>query len=308
MIDVSEKARTLRFARAQAVIRLGKEIADMIREKKVPKGDPLEVAKIAAVQAAKNTSSMIPYCHPLPLDHVGVELALEEAVVHIEVTVKAIHRTGVEMEAITAASVAALTIYDMVKAFNPDAEIHSVKILEKRGGKTQFRKMVGDEGIRAAVLVLSDSAAEGDREDASGRAIVKRLEQENIRVADYSILPDDRVGIVAKLKDYADKVGLDLVLTTGGTGLGPRDHAPEALEAVMDKKVSGITEAIRSHGQERTPFAMLSRGAAGLRGKTLIITLPGSTKAVHESLQALFPGVLHAFSMIRGEGHSGRGA
>ena len=307
MIDVSEKARTLRFARAQAVIRLGKNIAEMIREKKVPKGDPLEVAKIAAVQAAKNTSSMIPYCHPLPLDHVGVELALEEDAVRIEVTVKAIHRTGVEMEAITAASVAALTVFDMVKAFNPDAEIHSVKVLDKKGGKTQFRKKLEGE-IRAAVLVLSDSASEGAREDASGKAIVRRLEAENIQVADYSILPDDREGIVAKLKNYADRMGLDLVLTTGGTGLSQRDLAPEALEEVMDREVSGIPEAIRSYGQERTPFAMLSRGRAGLRGNTLIITLPGSTKAVNESLQALFPGLLHAFAMIRGEGHSGQGA
>jgi molybdenum cofactor biosynthesis protein MoaC len=285
------------------VIRLGKNIIDMIRDKTVPKGDPLEVAKIAAVQAAKNTSGIIPYCHPLSLDHVGVELTLDEETVRIEVSVKAIHRTGVEMEAITAASVAALTVFDMVKMFNPDAEIRDLRILEKRGGKTQFGAI--DPGkIKSAVLVLSDSAAKGVKEDRSGKAIVERLEGAGIPVADYCIIPDDREGVVAKLVEYADRMRLDLVLCTGGTGIGPRDLAPEALEEVMDREMPGIPEALRAYGQERTPFAMLSRGRAGLRGKTLFVTLPGSLKAVEESLQALFPGILHAFAMIRGEGHS----
>ncbi|MFH1999470.1 MAG: MogA/MoaB family molybdenum cofactor biosynthesis protein [Planctomycetota bacterium] len=157
--------------------------------------------------------------------------------------------------------------------------------------------------IRAGVLVLSDRVSAGSAKDSSGLLIKKRLEEEGIKVEDYTLLSDDLKGIADKLMHYADAMRLDLVLTTGGTGLGPRDHAPEALVSVMDREAPGIAEAVRSHGLRITPSAMLSRARAGLRKNTLIVNLPGSAKAVAESLDALFPGILHAFPMIRGEGH-----
>ncbi|HSH12548.1 MAG TPA: molybdopterin-binding protein, partial [Desulfurivibrionaceae bacterium] len=119
----------------------------------------------------------------------------------------------------------------------------------------------------------------------------------------YEILPDDREIIAARLKKLADQEGFQLVFTTGGTGLGPRDVTPEATLTVLDRPVPGIVEAIRRHGKERTPYAMLSRGEAGLRGDCLIINLPGSSRGAQESLQALFPGVLHIFPMMQGKGH-----
>jgi molybdenum cofactor synthesis domain-containing protein len=157
--------------------------------------------------------------------------------------------------------------------------------------------------IRGAVLVLSDSAAAGTREDGSGRYLVSALEGEGIEIKDYCIQSDDRTGAAEKLREYADSLRLDLVLTTGGTGFGPRDNAPEALLDVMEREAPGIAEAVRSHGMEKTPHAMLSRARAGLRGKTLIVNLPGSEKAVRDSMEALFPALMHAFPMIQGEGH-----
>jgi cyclic pyranopterin phosphate synthase len=124
---------------------------------------------------------------------------------------------------------------------------------------------------------------------------------------DLSIVNDDADEIVSAVTRYADELELDLVVTTGGTGLGPRDNAPVALARVIERPAPGIGEAARAHGQERTPFAMLSRGVAGLRGQTLIVALPGSTKAVEESLDGLFPGLLHAFRMIHGMGHDAEG-
>jgi molybdenum cofactor synthesis domain-containing protein len=120
----------------------------------------------------------------------------------------------------------------------------------------------------------------------------------------YDILPDDRERITARLLELTDHEAMDLIFTTGGTGLGPKDVTPEATAPILDKEIPGISEAIRKHGKERTPYAMLSREVAGLRGKCIIITLPGSSNGARESMEALFPGLLHAFPMMRGKGHN----
>jgi molybdenum cofactor synthesis domain-containing protein len=129
------------------------------------------------------------------------------------------------------------------------------------------------------------------------------LKNDGVEVADYAVVPDDKAKIVETLKRYSDGLKLDLIVTTGGTGFGPRDVTPEAMEEVIERDASGIAEAVRSYGQERLPLALLSRARAGLRGKTLIITLPGSPGAVTDGLDALFPAVLHAFAMMEGKGH-----
>lgn len=302
MLDVSHKTKTRRTARAQAILRAAPETLARIRRREVPKGDPLEVAKVAAVQAAKETPRIIPFCHPLPIDFVGVEFELSDSAVTVTTTVTATYKTGVEMEALTAAAVAALTLYDMLKMFDPDMAIESVRLLEKRGGKSDFRQAF-DSPPRAAVLVLSDSGASGEKADLSGRLLVERLEAAGVAVEDYSVLPDDPPSISAKLKTYADERGVDLVLTTGGTGLGPRDRTPEAMEGVLEVEVPGIAEALRAHGIERTPHAMLGRGRAGLRGRTLIVNCPGSPAAAGEALDATLPALLHALTIVRGGSH-----
>jgi molybdenum cofactor biosynthesis protein MoaC len=293
----------LRTAKARAVLSLRPETIALIREGRVPKGDPLAVAKVAAIQAAKNTSQIIPYCHPLPVDFVGVEFEIGEGRIEIEVTVKAVHKTGVEMEALTGASVAALTLYDMLKMLDQTMEIAGVQLLEKKGGKSDFRSAFA-KPLRAAVVVLSDSVAAGKKSDESGRLISDRLREEGVEVADYRIVPDDKEKIVETLIGFADRDRLDLVVTTGGTGFGPRDHTPEAMARVIEREAPGVVEAARAYGQDRTPYSMLSRGRAGVRGRTLIVNLPGSRKGAAESLDALFPALLHAFKMLRGGGHA----
>ena len=305
MLDISRKHSTLRTATASAVLVLKPETVALVRAGRIPKGDPLAVAKVAAIQAAKNTSQIIPYCHPLPVDSVGVEFEMGEGRIEIKVSVKAIHKTGVEMEALTAASVAALTLYDMMKMLDETMEIAGVRLLEKTGGKDDFRSAFA-KPLRAAVLVMSDSISAGKKKDESGRAIVERLKQEGVDVAGYRVIPDDTEGIIATLIAYADRDKLDLVVTTGGTGFSPRDNTPEAMKQVIEREAPGVVEAARAYGQARTPYSMLSRGRAGLRGRTLIINLPGSRKGVAESLDALFPAILHGFKMLRGGGHPER--
>lgn len=302
MRDISEKIKTLRVATARATLKAHPDTIAMVRNQQIPKGNPLEVSKVAAVQAAKNCSQIIPYCHPLPIDFVGVEFELKENEIDVVVTVKAIYKTGVEMEALTAASVAVLNLYDMMKMLDETMEITGVVLLEKHGGKSDFRDKVVTP-LRTAVLVMSDSIAQGHKDDASGRLIQERLVQENLEVVDYRIISDDQTGIENTLREYADGLGLDLVITTGGTGMSPRDNTPEAMANVIEREVPGIVETLRDYGQERMPYAMLSRGKAGVRGRTLIINLPGSRNGVRESLDALFPSVLHAFKMLRGGGH-----
>lgn len=302
MRDISNKIKTLRTAIAKATLKVSPETIQLIRENKIPKGDPLPIAKVAAIQAAKNTSQIIPYCHPLPIDFVDCRFNVGNELIEITVEVKAVYKTGVEMEALTAASVAALTIYDMAKQVDESMEILGVRLVRKKGGKSDFKESF-EKPLRAAVLVLSDSIAAGKNEDISGKLIEEKLKLLEVEVVEYRILPDDLEEIKKNLIRYADENKLDLVLTTGGTGIGPRDVTPEATQQVIEREVEGVVEALRQYGQERTPFSMLSRGKAGVRGKTMIVNLPGSQKGVSDALDILFPSLLHAFKMIGGGGH-----
>ncbi len=302
MFDISAKTRTARVATARAVLAVAPDTIRLINERRVPKGDPLEVARVAAVQAAKNTHQIIPFCHPVPIDHVAAAFVPADDRIELTVTVKATYKTGVEMEALTGASVGVLTLYDMLKMLDDSMTIREVRLLEKRGGKSDFRT-AGARKIRAVAVVMSDSVSAGSRDDASGRLIADRLRAEGIELLDCLVIPDDDDAIEQTLVRCADELRVDLVMTTGGTGLGPRDRTPEVMDRVVQCDVPGIAEAMRAYGRDRTPFAVLSRGRAGIRGRTLIVNLPGSPRGVEESLDAVLPAIRHAFPMMDGGGH-----
>lgn len=301
MIDISKKIKTLRTAVAKATLSAAPSTIQALRENKLPKGDPIPVAKVAAVQAAKNTSLMIPYCHPLPLDYVDCRFEIQNDRIEVTAEVKAIYKTGVEMEALAAVSAAVLTLYDMMKAVDEAMEITSIKLVKKTGGKSDF-KPATVRGRKAVVLVVSDSVSAGTRGDISGKLIIERLKKEGFESLMYDVVADDVSAIEAKLRDFVKTA--DIVITTGGTGLSPRDRTPEATARVIEREIPGIEEVLRAYGQDRTPFSMLSRGKAGVSGRAIIINLPGSSRAVAESLDALFPWLFHAFAMMEGEGHS----
>lgn len=302
MWDISSKTFTLRTATAQSTLRISPSTKIAIEEGRLPKGDPFPIAKVAAIQAAKNTSQIIPYCHPLPVEHVGVEFEMTEATIETRVSIKATYKTGVEVEAITAATVAALTLYDMLKMIDDTMEIGAVRLIEKKGGKNDYKDEF-ETPPRAAVLVISDTVSQGKAEDRSGAAIRDRLIGLGVEVIDLAVVPDDRERIVESVKKYADDLKVDLVITTGGTGLGPRDVTPEALVGLFDRELPGVAEAVRDYGQRRIPLAMLSRSVAGVRGSTVILSLPGSKRAVEEGMDAVFPALLHSFRMMQGCGH-----
>ncbi len=302
MRDVSDKFDSLRTATAVARIETTPHTLTLIKKNKVPKGNVIEMAKTAGILAAKRTWELVPFCHSIPLDHVEIGISVTKEGIEIQSGVKAIWKTGVEMEALTAVTVAALTIYDMLKPIDDSLEIQAIKLSQKSGGLTDFIEEF-HKPLLAAVLVLSTSTFEGKRKDKSGRIILEKLRQEPVKVVKYQILPDDQEKIKSKLLDLVDKEKIDLILTTGGTGLGPSDVTVAATLGIIEKEVPGIAEAARVFGQKRTPYAMLSGGVAGIRKKSLIINLPGSAQGAKESLDCLFPAVLHAFKMMRGGGH-----
>jgi molybdenum cofactor biosynthesis protein MoaC len=302
MFDVGAKPDSYRTARAKAVLNIEAKTAVLIRQGNSPKGDIVEAAKIAATSGAKKTSDLIPYCHPIPIDHIKVQVSVKSRSIEVDVEVKSIWKTGVEMEALSGACIGALTIYDMLKPIDDTLFISSVKLVEKSGGIGQFAIKKRNK-IRAGVIVVSDSVAAGKRADKSGKFIVKTLKDRSIDVVKYKVVPDDSSVIEELLMKYSDDLHLDLIFTTGGTGLGPRDVTPEATRKVIEKEINGIVEGSRAYGQRRTPLSMLSRGLAGVRGTSLIINLPGSLRAVSESLDFLFPGIDHAFKMMEGYRH-----
>jgi molybdenum cofactor biosynthesis protein MoaC len=302
MFDVGAKPDSYRTARARAVLNIDANTAVLIGQGKSPKGDIVEAAKIAATSGAKKTSDLIPYCHPIPLDHIEVQVSVKSQAIEVEVEVKSIWKTGVEMEALSGACIGALTVYDMLKPIDNSLFISSVKLVQKSGGIGDFAVKEGNK-IRAGVIVVSDSVAAGMRADKSGKFIVKALKDRGIDVAKYKVVPDDSSLIEKLLTKYSDDLHLNLIFTTGGTGLGKRDVTPEATRRVIDKEITGITEGSRAYGQRRTPLSMLSRGVAGVRGRSLIINVPGSLRAVSESLDFLFPGLEHAFKMMEGHSH-----
>src|SRR3989338_8164240 len=157
--------------------------------------------------------------------------------------------------------------------------------------------------MKIAILVASDKGARGERVDESGKVIQRMMKRFRTEVVAYDIVPDDKTIITKKLKHYSDKLKADIVVTTGGTGLGPRDVTPEATRAVIERDVPGLSEYMRLEGLKKTRRSILSRGVCGMRKKTLIINLPGSPKGVKESLGLIIDIIPHALHMMAGHGH-----
>jgi cyclic pyranopterin monophosphate synthase len=302
MVDITHKIITQRTATAQAIVKVGTPATmQAIVNKTVPKGDVLEVARTAGLFAVKNTSNAIPDCHPMPIEYTGIQFECLEDSVLIEVTVKAIYRTGVEVEAMHGASIVALTMYDMLKPIDKQVEISTIKLLHKKGGKSDFGTKERLD-VSVAVIVCSDSVSAGKKEDRAGKVITEKVMNLGLRVSHYAIIPDEIKDIQTTINQLCEDKK-DLIILTGGTGLSNRDVTPEAVIPMLDRRIPGIEEAIRSYGQLRTPYAMLSRSVVGFKGNTLIMALPGSTAGASESMDAVFPSVLHLFKLLNGFNH-----
>ncbi|WP_166965192.1 bifunctional molybdenum cofactor biosynthesis protein MoaC/MoaB [Yeosuana marina] len=302
MVDITHKSSTLRTAMAQAIVKVSKiETIEAIKNDTVPKGNVFAMSKAAGLLGVKRTPDILPDCHPLPIEYTSVEYEIKGLEITVLFTVKTIYKTGVEVEAMHGASVVALNMYDMLKPIDKGIEIHHIKLLNKKGGKSDFTDKFR-KNLTAAVIVCSDTISAGQKEDKAGKAIIKKLEECDVKISNYIIIPDEIDSIQEKANLFQQQ-GIDLIIYTGGTGLSSRDVTPEALLSILDRRIPGIEEAIRNYGQDRTPFSMLSRSIAGTLKNTLILGLPGSTNGAKESMDAIFPSVLHIFRILKGARH-----
>jgi len=302
VVDITHKKNSLRIATAQAIVRVGsKATIDAIKNNQVPKGNVFEMSKAAGLLGIKKTPELLPDCHPIPVEYAGFEFEIHDLDIILKCTVKTIYKTGVEVEAMCGASVVALNMYDMLKPIDKHVSIEQVKLLSKTGGKTDMPKV--DSKVNAAVVICSDSISKGVGEDKAGKSLCKILEQHQVTIDEYVVIPDDKEIIQSKAKEL-NKLGVKLIIFAGGTGISSRDNTPDAIIPLLDKQLPGIEETIRAYGQDRTPFAMFSRSVAGMIGESLILALPGSTKGATESLESIFPTVLHVFDVVKGKRHS----
>ena len=324
MVDVSAKKETKRTAIARSVVHISASTLELLKAKALPKGDVLTVAQIAGIMAAKRTSEFIPMCHPLALTHTDVRFLVrdEPPSVLIEASASTSDRTGVEMEAIIGAQIAAATIYDMVKAVQKDVVIGDTRLILKSGGKSGLFKVEEPllftvdaaplpearplpeawegEGLACAVITLSDKGYAGEREDKSGPALAALLDSLSPARVQNFLLPDDPAALRSLVKKLA-RLGWGLIVTTGGTGLSPRDTTPEALIPELDRRLPGFEQVMFAEGLKHTPRAVLSRCLAGTIGTSMIIALPGSSKAAEEDLSALLPILPHALEKLNGD-------
>ena len=301
MNDITNKQITLRTAFAEGFVYCTHDTIALIKNKQIPKGDIIEFARAAGFFAAKKTDQLLPHCHPVTIDGMSMTFDIEADHIKINAEAKSIGRTGIEMEVLTGISVAALTIYDMLKPVDKKLEISGIKLLDKTGGKSDRKKFFNTPPT-CAVLVCSDSTAEGKRDDASGLLIKTMLQSFGVVNLDYKIVPDETTAIQSTIKEWVSK-DIHFIFTTGGTGLGPRDNTVGAVKEILERDADGITEAMRVYGQMRTPLAMMSRAVAGSIACTTIVTLPGSTNGARECLEAILPAVFHARKMLKGGGH-----
>ncbi|MEV6140559.1 bifunctional molybdenum cofactor biosynthesis protein MoaC/MoaB [Nocardia sp. NPDC051990] len=331
MVDVSAKSDTTRIAVAAGELRTTAEVVALVRADDMPKADVLSTARIAGIAGAKKTSELIPLCHQLALSSVKVEFGFTEDTITIEASAKTKGPTGVEMEALTAVAVAGLTLHDMVKAVDPAATLNGVRLLTKKGGKhghwerpaeqepvdiptladeppeptaeDNVPEPISDADERTAVvLVASTGAAVGTRVDTTGPVLADWLGRLGFSVRGPLIYADAEIDI-----GLADALRFEpsLVISTGGTGASPTDATPEATLAVLDRELPGVAEAIRQRGTAKFPLAALSRGVAGLAGRSVVVNLPGSPGGVKDGMAVLEPLLDHLLAQVAGGGNHG---
>ncbi len=305
MVDVGDKAVTARTATATGRFVTTPEVIALVRADGLPKADVLATARIAGIAGAKKTSELIPLCHQVPLSSVSIDFSFADDSILVTATAKTVGQTGVEMEALTAVTIAGLTLHDMVKAVDPSAVLGEIRLESKTGGKRGHWTRRGRSSpvtLRpgtAAVVVASTGGAAGTREDTTGPVIADWLAEHGLAVDAVTVVADADIATeLARVVASAPAV----IITTGGTGLSPTDRTPEATLALLDRELPGVAEAIRARGLAATPTAALSRAVAGTANGTIVVNLPGSTGGVRDGLAVLEGLLEHLVAQIAGGG------
>lgn len=298
MRDISHKFDTLRVAHAHAVLHSEDLIPALLEASKADKGDALEVARVAGIMAAKKTWETIPFCHPIPVTQAGVSYEVQDHTVRVHAWCKTVAATGCEIEALTAASVAALTVYDLLKPHTDSLRIDGIELASKSGGKSDHRVPL-DPDARVALIVTNEAVAAGRKSDTAGDTAAAWVDaQPGLLLHSRALVGADASALGAHI-DAALAAGAELVLTVGGTGVGREALALDVVRARLERELPGVMEAARSYGQRRTPLALLSSGVAGTAGNALLVTLPGSTAGTEDTLHAVGVGLRKIIANLR---------
>lgn len=331
MANVTEKTSNPRRAIARGWIKMAPATARLLAERKLPKGDALVMAEVAGIIGVKKTTEILPLCHPLPIESVRVRCEPQIDGVEVSCEVMTTYKTGVEMEALMGVNAALLCIYDLTKPVDPVLTIHNVHLMMKEGGKSGLwknplfpmdspqlqaasipRQQVPKpqscghkktlEGLKTAVLTISDRCSRGEALDSSGPLLKQLLEERLASVLWTDLVPDEISQIQKAMIKFREQ-GADLILSTGGTGLSPRDLTPEAIEPLLTRKIDGFGELFRAEGFKRTPMSYLSRSVSGFMNQTLVIALPGNPKACRDGIEILGHLIPHAIHIAKGGQH-----
>jgi GTP cyclohydrolase subunit MoaC len=255
---------------------------------------------LCALYGAKATQQILPFCHPISIDFVEGEVNIKENGIEVFATVRGIARTGYEMEALNAVNTMLLNIYDMCKGIDKNMVIKEIKLLSKKGGKSDYFEDLSGE--KAAVIVLSDRASKGEYEDKSGKIAIEMLENLKAEVVHYEVIPDDKDILIDRLKSLQNTA--NIIITSGSTGFSKRDIAPEATKEVIIKEMVGFEEIMRVYGYRKVPKGIMSRAVCGIINENcIVINLPGSSGGVKDNLSMIGGLIKHALKMARGEGH-----
>ena len=319
MVDITEKNPTVRRAQAVGSIRMSAAAFALVRDGRLPKGDALKLAEVAGLMAAKQTSLLLPLCHPIPIEQVKVTCVLDEKRNAVEVAcwVSTTAKTGVEMEALMGVNGALLCLYDVIKMVEPALTIETIRLNFKEGGKLglwnhpesqtpkpdpiSISKCDFSE-ISCSVMTVSDRVSRNEAQDLSGPLAKKWLEDRGARDVEVGVVPDEKAAIKDRILELCEK-RISLVVISGGTGLGPRDVTIETLQQLQAKEMKGIGEILRREGSKLKKSAVLSNSGGFGVHETFILALPGSPKAVEEGLEIVGDLIPHALHILRGGRH-----
>lgn len=292
MRDISHKISTLRTAKATAKVYCTHNTIEKINRGHIPKGNIFEFARAAGYMAAKKTDQLLPHCHPVTIDGMEIFFTVAHSDIEITVEAKSIGRTGIEMEALTAASVAALTIYDMLKPVDAQLSIGDIKLIDKKGGKSERKYF--NTPPSCAILVCVDSK----KSDEAGPLAKEMLMEQGIEQIEYEAVSEDKTEIQTALQNLLNKK-IDFIFTVGGTGLSKSDNMFDAVKNTVDYELEGVVAAMYGHGQARTALAMVSRLISGVVENSVVTTLPGSKDGLVQCLQAILPAIFQTKKMLR---------
>lgn len=284
MVDITHKRNSLRTAIAQATVKVSQQATiRAIEEHLVPKGNVFEMAKTAGLFAVKRTSDMIPDCHPLPVEYTKVSYEIEDLSIHIQMEVRTIYRTGVEVEAMHGVSVVALTMYDMLKPIDKGIEIQNIKLIGKKGGKSDFKNIIPPD-FPITYLQCTDAGAEETNGSRQKQVITDLLSSHHLHLQHYASIPNEQSVIRESIQQHQHN---GLILLTSKT-----KSAKAVLEELLDQPIASIGEMLRQYKAERNPGAFPDLFLGGWINDTLVVSLPGKSNDLQDALIALFPYVL----------------